>query len=90
MPSHAVSGRIVTLMIDSGMVPESIFAKPPKQAEGRLRRGCKNLASFPFTNGCTFWSLSMSRSVDKILVVNSGSSSLKYMLFDMKGEKMLC
>ena len=26
----------------------------------------------------------------KILVVNAGSSSLKYMLFDMKGEKMLC
>ena len=26
----------------------------------------------------------------KILVINAGSSSLKYMLFDMKGEKMLC
>ncbi len=32
----------------------------------------------------------MSRSVDKILVVNSGSSSLKYMLFSMKKETMLC
>ncbi len=26
----------------------------------------------------------------KVLVVNAGSSSLKYMLFDMQGEKMLC
>lgn len=32
----------------------------------------------------------MSNSVDKILVVNSGSSSLKYMLFSMKDESMLC
>lgn len=30
------------------------------------------------------------RSVDKVLVVNSGSSSLKYMLFSMKTETMLC
>ncbi|MBP5543700.1 MAG: acetate kinase [Kiritimatiellae bacterium] len=29
-------------------------------------------------------------NVNKILVVNSGSSSLKYMLFDMKDESMLC
>ena len=29
-------------------------------------------------------------AIDKILVVNSGSSSLKYMLFDMKDESMLC
>ncbi len=27
--------------------------------------------------------------INKVLVVNSGSSSLKFMLFDMKGEKML-
>ncbi len=29
-------------------------------------------------------------TIDKILVVNSGSSSLKYMLFSMKNEEMLC
>lgn len=29
-------------------------------------------------------------NIDKILVVNSGSSSLKYMLFSMKNETMLC
>ena len=28
--------------------------------------------------------------IKKVLVVNAGSSSLKYMLFDMDGEKMLC
>ena len=32
----------------------------------------------------------MKKEIRKVLVVNSGSSSLKYMLFDMKGEKMLC
>ena len=32
----------------------------------------------------------MKREIRKVLVVNAGSSSLKYMLFDMKGEKMLC
>ncbi len=32
----------------------------------------------------------MKKETRKVLVVNSGSSSLKYMLFDMKGEKMLC
>ncbi|MBR1870660.1 MAG: acetate kinase [Kiritimatiellae bacterium] len=32
----------------------------------------------------------MAKEIRKILVVNAGSSSLKYMLFDMKGEKMLC
>ena len=26
----------------------------------------------------------------KVLVVNAGSSSLKYMLFDMQAEQMLC
>ena len=30
------------------------------------------------------------KSIRKVLVINAGSSSLKYMLFDMKGEKMLC
>ena len=30
------------------------------------------------------------KNIRKVLVVNAGSSSLKYMLFDMKGEKMLC
>ncbi len=30
------------------------------------------------------------RAIDKVLVVNSGSSSLKYMLFSMKNETMLC
>ena len=29
-------------------------------------------------------------TIDKVLVVNSGSSSLKYMLFSMKTEAMLC
>lgn len=29
-------------------------------------------------------------AVDKVLVINSGSSSLKYMLFNMKDEAMLC
>ena len=29
-------------------------------------------------------------TMKKVLVVNAGSSSLKYMLFDMQGEKMLC
>ena len=29
-------------------------------------------------------------TIDKVLVVNSGSSSLKYMLFSMKTETMLC
>ncbi len=32
----------------------------------------------------------MKKEIRKVLVVNAGSSSLKYMLFDMKGEKMLC
>ena len=32
----------------------------------------------------------MAKEIRKVLVVNAGSSSLKYMLFDMKGEKMLC
>ena len=32
----------------------------------------------------------MKKDIRKVLVVNAGSSSLKYMLFDMKGEKMLC
>lgn len=32
----------------------------------------------------------MKRQIRKVLVVNAGSSSLKYMLFDMKGERMLC
>ena len=32
----------------------------------------------------------MKKEILKVLVVNAGSSSLKYMLFDMKGEKMLC
>ncbi|MGI6496132.1 MAG: acetate/propionate family kinase [Kiritimatiellia bacterium] len=31
-----------------------------------------------------------SRTIRTVLVVNSGSSSLKYMLFDMKDESMLC
>ena len=30
------------------------------------------------------------KQVNKVLVVNCGSSSLKFQLFDMKGEKMLC
>jgi len=30
------------------------------------------------------------KKVNKVLVVNCGSSSLKFQLFDMKGEKMLC
>ena len=30
------------------------------------------------------------KKINKILVVNCGSSSLKFQLFDMKGEKMLC
>ena len=30
------------------------------------------------------------KTVNKVLVVNCGSSSLKFQLFDMKGEKMLC
>ena len=30
------------------------------------------------------------KNVNKVLVVNCGSSSLKFQLFDMKGEKMLC
>ena len=30
------------------------------------------------------------KKIEKILVVNCGSSSLKFQLFDMKGEKMLC
>ena len=30
------------------------------------------------------------KSIQKVLVVNCGSSSLKFQLFDMKGEKMLC
>ncbi len=32
----------------------------------------------------------MKRKIRKVLVVNSGSSSLKYELFDMEGEKALC
>ncbi|MDE3276376.1 MAG: hypothetical protein PUJ80_10180, partial [Verrucomicrobiota bacterium] len=32
----------------------------------------------------------MKKQIRKVLVVNAGSSSLKYMLFDMKGERMLC
>ena len=32
----------------------------------------------------------MKKEIRKVLVVNAGSSSLKYELFDMKGEKMLC
>ena len=32
----------------------------------------------------------MKKDIRKVLVVNAGSSSLKYMLFDMQGEKMLC
>ena len=32
----------------------------------------------------------MESDMRKVLVVNAGSSSLKYMLFDMQGEKMLC
>ncbi len=30
------------------------------------------------------------KAIQKVLVVNCGSSSLKFQLFDMKGEKMLC
>ncbi|MGN0853555.1 MAG: acetate/propionate family kinase [Kiritimatiellia bacterium] len=30
------------------------------------------------------------KSIQKVLVVNCGSSSLKFQLFDMKGEEMLC
>ena len=30
------------------------------------------------------------KQIQKVLVVNCGSSSLKFQLFDMKGEKMLC
>ncbi|MCQ2392937.1 MAG: acetate kinase [Kiritimatiellae bacterium] len=30
------------------------------------------------------------KEIQKVLVVNCGSSSLKFQLFDMKGEKMLC
>ena len=30
------------------------------------------------------------KKIEKVLVVNCGSSSLKFQLFDMKGEKMLC
>ena len=30
------------------------------------------------------------KSIQKVLVVNCGSSSLKFQLFDMKGEDMLC
>ena len=30
------------------------------------------------------------KKINKVLVVNCGSSSLKFQLFDMKGEKMLC
>lgn len=32
----------------------------------------------------------MAKKTGKVLVVNCGSSSLKYMLFDMQGEQMLC
>ena len=32
----------------------------------------------------------MKKTPRTVLVINAGSSSLKYMLFDMKGEKMLC
>lgn len=30
------------------------------------------------------------KAIEKVLVVNCGSSSLKFQLFDMKGEQMLC
>ena len=32
----------------------------------------------------------MKKAIQKVLVVNCGSSSLKFQLFDMKGETMLC
>ena len=32
----------------------------------------------------------MSKKTEKVLVVNCGSSSLKFQLFDMRGEQMLC
>ena len=32
----------------------------------------------------------MAKKINKVLVVNCGSSSLKFQLFDMTGEKMLC
>ena len=32
----------------------------------------------------------MKKEIQKVLVVNCGSSSLKFQLFDMKGETMLC
>ena len=33
--------------------------------------------------------IKMKKAIEKVLVVNSGSSSLKYQLFDMKSEKRL-
>ena len=32
----------------------------------------------------------MGKKIEKVLVVNCGSSSLKFQLFDMRGEQMLC
>ena len=32
----------------------------------------------------------MAKKIEKVLVVNCGSSSLKFQLFDMRGEQMLC